>query len=319
MGRHARFLFLGIGVGVGVIVLLERLGLAQSAKPPADVRVALVNGEVIALSEVDAILKQRPTPLTPQTAGQLRQIRLEVVTALVDDLLVRQFMREYGPKVDPAEIARQFAALEATLKQKGQSLADYLKENNQTEAQLKANMLMLLQLDRYVKQNTTEADLKKYWEANKDYFDKTTVRTSHIVIRLSAASTPGERDKAKQKLQALRADISGGKLDFTAAAKEHSQCPSAPKGGDIGFISRKFQNVEEAYAKAAFAAKVGELTDVVETEFGLHLIKVTERKEGAASKFEQCLEDVRDSYAEELRIALLNQLRKRAKVEITLP
>ena len=246
-------------------------------------------------------------------------MRLEVITALVDDLLVRQFMRDHGPKIDPLEITSQMAAIEAGLKAKGKSLADYLRENNQTESQMKAGMVMLLQLDRYVKQHTTEADLKKYWETNKDYFDKKTVRTSHIVIRLSSASTPGERDKALQKLQKLRSEIAAGKLDFAVAAKENSQCPSAPKGGDIGYIFRKFQNVEEAYAKAAFALKAGEMSDVVETEFGLHLIKVTERKEGAPSRFEQCLEDVRDSYAEELRVALLQQLRKKAKVEVTLP
>lgn len=319
MATPTRCLLLGIAVGCAVIVLLERFVLAQSAKPPADVRVALVNGETITLSEVDAILKQRPTPLTAPTISQVRQMRLDVVTTLIDDLLVRQFMREHGPKVDPAEIDRQVSALEASLKEKSKSLADYLKENGQTEAQLKASMTLLLQLDRYVKQNTTDADLKKYWETNKDYFDKTTVRTSHIVVRTSAASTPGEREKAKQKLQSLRTEIAAGKIDFAAAAKEHSQCPSAPKGGDIGFIFRKFQNVEEGYAKVAFAMKAGEVSDVVETDFGLHLIKVTERKEGTPSKFEQCLEDVRDSYAEELRIALLNQLRKKAKVEVTLP
>lgn len=319
MATHVRCLLLGIAVGCAIILLLERFVLAQSAKPPADVRVALVNGETIALSEVDAILKQRPTPLTAPTISQVRQMRLDVVTTLIDDLLVRQFMREHGPKVDPAEIDRQVAALEASLKEKSKSLGDYLKENGQTEAQLKASMTLLLQLDRYVKQNTTDADLKKYWETNKDYFDKTTVRTSHIVIRTSEASTPAEREKASQKLQSLRMEITAGKIDFAAAAKEHSQCPSAPKGGDIGFIFRKFQNVEEGYAKVAFAMKAGEVSDVVETDFGLHLIKVTERKEGTPSKFEQCLEDVRDSYAEELRIALLNQLRKKANVEVTLP
>lgn len=319
MERHARFLLLGICVGIAMIVLLESLGLAQSAKPRADVRVALVNGEAIALSEVDGILKQRPSPLPAPTAAQLRQQRMDVLSSLVDDLLVRQFMREHGPKVDLREVASQLAALEASLKERDKSLADYLKENGQTEAQLKASMLMLLQLDRYVKQHTTEADLRKYWEANREYFDKTTVRTSHIVIRLSTATPPGEREKARQKLQALRADLLAGKIDFASAARQYSQCASAPKGGDIGFISRKFHNVEEAYAKAAFALKAGELSDVVETEFGTHLIRVTERKDGTLAKFEQCIEDVRDSYAEELRIALLSQLRKKAKIEITLP
>jgi parvulin-like peptidyl-prolyl isomerase len=319
MERYVRFMLLGISVGIVIIVLLESLGLAQSAKPPADVRVALVNGEAIGLSEVDAILKQRPAPLAAPTPAQLRQLRLEMVSALIDDLLVRQFMRDHGPKVDSAEVTRQFTALEASLQEKGKSIADYLKENGQTEAQMKASMLMLLQLDCYVRQNTAEADLKRYWEANRDHFDKSSVRTSHIVIRLSNPATPGEREKARQKLQALRAELFAGKIDFATAARQFSQCTSAPKGGDIGFICHKFQNVDEAYAKAAFALKPNEVSDVIETELGMHLIKVTERKNGTPSKFEKCIEDVRESYAEELRIALLNQLRKKAKVEITLP
>ncbi|MCE9532971.1 MAG: peptidyl-prolyl cis-trans isomerase, partial [Planctomycetes bacterium] len=98
-----------------------------------------------------------------------------------------------------------------------------------------------------------------------------------------------------------------------------SHCPSAPKGGDIGYMFRKFQNIDETYAKVAFGMKIGELSDVVETDFGMHLIKVTDRTEGKPTKYEQCVEDVRDSYAEELRVALLNQLRKKSKVEVTLP
>ena len=69
MERHARLLLLGIGVGIALIVLLEGLGLAQTGKAPVDVQVAVVNGEAINLTDVDLILKQRPTPLTAPTGG----------------------------------------------------------------------------------------------------------------------------------------------------------------------------------------------------------------------------------------------------------
>ena len=315
----ARALLMGLGFGIVVILFLEGFGLAQVARPAAAVRVAQVNGDSIFLEEVDALLAQRTTPLTPPTVSQIRQMRFEVLAALIDDLLIRQFMREHGPKVDAAEIDKQIAALETSLKAQGKSLAEYLRELNQTTQQLRASMLMLHQLDRYVKERSSEADLKKYFEANQAYFEKVSVRSSHIVIRLPENATAGEKEKARQKLLALRADIVSGKLDFARAAKENSQCPSAAKGGDIGPILRKFQYVEEAYAKAAFALKVGEISDVVETESGVHLIKVVERSEGKPTKFEQCIDDVRDCYAEDLRVDLLNQLRAKSKVEITLP
>jgi peptidyl-prolyl cis-trans isomerase C len=313
---HGRAIVAGIGIGIFIVAVLQKLGLAAE---PRQVVAARVNGEVISLAEVDAALKQRLMPLSAETAAQMRQLRAEVLTGLIDDLLVRQFLREHGPKIDPAEINQQLAALQTALKAQDKSFAAYLREQDQTEVQLRANMTLLLQLDRYVKQNTTEADLKHFYEANKDYFDNVTVRTSHIVIRLPADAAPAERDKARQRLRALRADIAAGKIDFASAAKANSQSPSAPKGGDIGFIERKFQIIDEAYAKTAFAMKVGEISDVVQTEIGLHLIKVTERKAGKPLKYEQVAENVRDAYAEELRIALLNQLRKKAKIEVTLP
>lgn len=314
-----RPLMFGIALGVAIIVILEGIGLAQSPKVDASTRVANVNGEPITLGEVDAALKQRPAPLQAPTAAQTRQTRLEALTIMIDDLLLRQFLRDHGPKVDSTEINRQFAGLEAGLKAQNKTLADYLREMNMTEQQVRSNMLLLLQLDRYVRDHTTDADMKKYHEENRAYFDKATVRASHIVIRLAGDVSRAERDKVKQKLATIRHDIVTGKLDFAKAAQEHSQCPTAPKGGDIGTISRKFQNLDEAFAKAAFALKIGEISEVVETEFGMHLIKVTERNEGKPTKYEQVAEDVRDIYAEELRTALLNQLRKKAKVEITLP
>ncbi len=312
--RHA--ILLGICLGIAIILLLEGLGLAQS--PPPNSRVALVNGEAITLAEVDAAIKQRPA-LTPPTATQTRQMRLEMITALTDDLLLRQFFRDQGPKINPVEVNKQMAALVAGLKAQNKTFDDYLHELHQTEAQVKANVLLMLQLDRYVSEHTTEAEMKRYYEQNKEYFDKVMVRTSHIVLRIAANAPESERTAAKQKLQALREEILAGRLDFAKAAKENSQCPSAPQGGDIGFIYRKYQNVDEAYAKAAFALKVGEISDVVASEYGYHLIKATERNEGQPTKYEQSIDIVRDCYAEDLRMSLLNQLRKQAKVQITLP
>ena len=313
----ARPILFGISLGVVVILLLESFGLAAPVSP--NTRVATVNGEIITLAEVDGTIKQRPAPLSAPTVGQERQMRLEVLTVLIDDMLLKQFLRDHGPKIDVAEVNKQFAALEAGLKAQKRTLGDYLRELSQTEAQVRSNLTTMLQLDRYVKDHSNEADMKKYYETNKDYFDKTMVRTSHIVLRLPSNASEADRAAAKQKLQSLRADILAGRRDFAKAALELSQCPSASKGGDIGFIERKFQNVEEAYAKAAFSLKVGDISEVVETDFGCHLIKMTERKEGTPTKYEQSVDIVRDCYAEDLRIALLNQLRKNAKVEITLP
>ncbi|WP_020469559.1 peptidylprolyl isomerase [Zavarzinella formosa] len=293
------------------------LGLAVHGQS-AEITVASVNGDAITLRELDAVLAQSPPSLTPLTNAQKRRQKLETVAVLVDEKLIRQFLIQQAIPVEPAEVSKQFAALEATLKEQGKTMPGYLREAGLTEERIRENFRMMLQLAKFIDTQITEEKLKAYHAENRDFFEQTTVRTSHVVIRAGEQATPEERQKAKTKLQELRAEILAKKLTFADAARQHSQCPSAPKGGDIGFVNRKWQ-VDEAYAKAAFALEIGQVSEVIESDFGYHLITVTERKPGKAVKYEEISREVRDCYETEIRQLLLAQLRKKAKVEITLP
>lgn len=290
------------------------LTLPAAAQPRA---VAMVNGDSIYQDEIEAVIRQRPPALTPLSLSQQRSMRLEILSGLIDDLLLRQHLREKGPKVDAAEVDKSFAALEAAQKMAGKSVADFLRETAQSEAQVRAGILAMLQLAKHVREQATDAELAKYYESNKDYFDKVTVRASHIVIRVAANAAPEEREAARKKLAGVRTELTGG-ADFAALAKKHSQCPSSEKAGDIGFFTRKWM-LDEQFAKAAFAMKVGDLSEVVETDFGFHLIKVTERTPGSKSTLAAVTEDVRDCFMEEVRQNLIAQLRKAASITITLP
>ncbi|HJZ94129.1 MAG TPA: peptidylprolyl isomerase [Gemmataceae bacterium] len=278
----------------------------------ADRVAATVNGEEVTVSELDAAVAQVPAP---PSALQKRQQRTEALNVLIDDKLVRQFLRQHGPKVEPAEVDRQVAALVASQKAQGSTLDAYLKESGLTVAQIKENFLRMLQLAKYVEAKATEDRLRAYYESGRDMFDKTTVKTSHIVLRVGAVATPEDRRKAIDRLRAIRAELAAGRTDFASAAKAHSQCPSAAKGGDLGYIVRKFQ-ADENYARTAFALKVGEVSDVVETEDGYHLIWVTDRKSGKPTRYEDVAADVRDCFEAELKQNLLTDLRKKAKIEI---
>lgn len=279
---------------------------------------AVVNGESITINELDAACRQLPGEVAPVSTLQKRQQRAQALDALIDDKLVRQFLKQNGPKVDTAEVERQYAGLIASQKAQGKSIEEYLKENELTPAQVKESFLRMLQLARFVEGRATEERLRSYFDVNRDLFDKTTVRTSHIVLRVGANAAPAERQKTIDKLRTIRADLAARKVQFADAAKANSQCPSAANGGDMGYIVRKFQ-ADEAYARAAFSLKLGEVSDVVESEGGLHLIWVTDRKPGKPARYEDAADEVRECFEAELKQNLVAELRKRAKIEIKFP
>jgi peptidyl-prolyl cis-trans isomerase C len=281
--------------------------------------VAVVNGEPIPRSEFEAALNQRLADATPLSAAQRKLLEQEVVAALIDDLLFKQFLKKTAPTVAKAEVDKQLAALETALASRKRSLADYCRESRQTPEQIRSNLTQMLQWSAYSASKVTEADVKQYYLDSKPLFDKATVRVSHIVIRWSATASAAEREGVKKKLAELRLDIATGRITFAEAAAKYSQCPSAPRGGDLGFIARKWM-VDEPLAKAAFTLDVGTLSDVVTTEMGCHLIQVTEKRPGEPSNFAdpRVQEEVRECLLEEMRQKLIEDLRASAKVEIKL-
>jgi peptidyl-prolyl cis-trans isomerase C len=305
MGKQAKL------AGVAMLLMTGMVS-AQTNKPAA-----IVNGEPIPVAEIDAVLATRPAELFPIPEAHKRQIRLEILDRLIAEKLMKQFIAKSGVTVDAAEIQHQMDALTEAQKANGKNLADYCRETRQSEAQLRASIQNMLQFFQYARHQATDSELKKYFLAYHEYFEKVTVRCSHIVLRVPVNATDAERQAARQKLLDLRKCIVEAKVSFADAARDHSQCPSAPKGGDIGYITRKWM-VEEPVARAAFFLKKGELSEIVETEYGLHLLTVTDRTPAVAVPFETCIDDVRDCYIEDLRQRLLTDLRKSAKIEINI-
>lgn len=299
----------------GICLLIWLASGSQAAEPPQPVIAAIVNGEEIPLSRVDDFIRTK-LAIIPVTDSELKRLRAEVLNDLIDDVLLRQYLAKHAPKVEPGEIDRQLAAFAESLSRKGSSLAKYLKETRQTEAELRESWTLTLRLDHYVRETITEDQLKQYHAANKEHFDRAEVKVSHILIRVSSNATPVEKAGAKEKLQAIRKELANGKLDFAAAARKHSQCPSAAGSGDLGWLTRKASLMDEAFCKAAFALKKpGEIGGPYETELGYHLILMVDRRPGTPSVFEKCAEEVRELYADDLRAVLASRLRKEAQVQ----
>lgn len=135
-----------------------------------------------------------------------------------------------------------------------------------------------------------DAELKRYYEQNLEQFrTERSVRARHILFRLAEDAPADEEKKIRDRAQFVLDKARGG-TDFAALAREFSQDPSGPAGGDLGWFSAG-QMVAE-FEQAAFALAKGQVSDLVRTQFGLHVIKVEETREAGTPAFEQVREEV---------------------------
>jgi peptidyl-prolyl cis-trans isomerase D len=122
----------------------------------------------------------------------------------------------------------------------------------------------------------SEADLKAYYEQNANrYATPEERRASHILINAPASASAADREAAKTKANDLLTQVRAAPAQFAELAKKHSQDPgSAPSGGDLSFFQRGA--MVKPFEDAAFALSKGGLSDVVESEFGYHIIQLTD-------------------------------------------
>jgi peptidyl-prolyl cis-trans isomerase C len=283
---------------------------------------ASVNGEPITMAEVEAVVKL--LPIYPPAASsapnesQMRQFRREALEMLMDDVLMRQYLSKHGRRVEPREVEQRLHELEAALKSQKRTMADFLAETGQSENHLRLDILKKMQWDDMVRARLNEENLRHYYEENKEFYDQVTVRASHILLRVPSSAGTQEWQNARAQLMDLRQKILAGQMDFADAARKYSQCTSAPQGGDIGYFPRKWA-VDERITRVAFGMKVGEISDVIQTDYGLHVIKVTDRKPGQPAEYIKIKEEVRENFAMDLWQSTLAEQRRSARIEVYLP
>ena len=132
-----------------------------------------------------------------------------------------------------------------------------------------------------------EDDLRTYYKENGARLAgvQQERRASHILINAPKTMPAAEREAAKAKANELLAQVKAEPANFASVAKTHSQDPgSAPQGGDLGFFARGAMVPE--FEKIAFSLNKGEISDVVETEFGYHIIQLTDTKEPTIPSFD---------------------------------
>ncbi|NQS89632.1 peptidylprolyl isomerase [Patescibacteria group bacterium] len=147
--------------------------------------------------------------------------------------------------------------------------------------------------------DVSEQTLKKYYQGNLDEFEvEEERRASHILIRLSSSATEEEEKKAKEKIEEIERKIKEG-ANFNNLAKEYSEDPaSAIKGGDLGFFT--YQTMTPSFSKAVFSLEeIGEVSPMVKTSFGYHLIKLIGIQPSYTVSFEEVKEEINNKVIEQ--------------------
>ena len=274
---------------------------------------AEVNGEPIRANEFREMLGQFSVP-----PGREQLFYEQAMDYLVSRKLLAQFLHEQRVEVPPKDIEDELNKYRQNLTQQGTSLEKALSESNVTPDEFRQRIAQQLQWKKYVLTRATEAELRKYAEANKDLFNGTEVRASHILFAVYPDAPEAEKEKARARAEEVKKEILSGKISFADAANKYSDDPGnkqTPNGGDLDYFPRRGRFIEP-FSAAAFSMKKGEIAGPIETEYGYHLIHVTDRREGRPYDFERDREGILNEYASDLHQKVIEEQRKKAKIDI---
>lgn len=261
--------------------------------------------------------------------GSTPEAEKEAKKAALDQLIFADLIYQQGLLSTPADLEKQIEFKMAQNKSKFASPAEFdaaLKDSGITEKDLTEISRKDIVISNYIETKiapsitVTDEEIRKFYDDNKGQLgEEPQVKASHILIGVDASATPEEKTKAKEKAAAILKEIKGGK-DFAAIAKAESTCPSKEQGGDLGFFGKG--QMVPAFEQAAFALKPGEISDVVETQFGYHIIKVTGKKDAEPPKFDEIKDKIaaflKGQKTQKAVFDYVTKLRAESKVEILL-
>lgn len=286
--------------------------------------VAKVNGVPISAdayyTELDKITS-RGAKIPPERVARIGQ---NILKRLIEKELVRQAVEKEGIQVESAEIDASFAEYKKRF-QTEEKFQNYLRHGRVTEDSIRTRLSDKRKLEKLIEKRgnlkVTDEEAKEFYAKNERfYMEKAGVRASHILVKVGEKATSQQQGAAMDKIKKAQADIKAGK-GFAELAKKYSEGPSAPKGGDLGFFGQG--QMVKPFEETAFKLKKGQVSAPVRTRFGLHLIKVTdrreERKKPLAEVKDQIVQTLRNKRFFQERRRLHDDLKKQATIETLLP
>lgn len=289
--------------------------------------VARVNGRDVSREEFDNLVESNIARYESQSnqafpAEQRRQLERQVLDGLITRTILEVETERQG-------ITLSDARYEETLGQfKGQfpseeAYRNALQQQGFTEARFEQELRRQLLIEQLITTQVLdtltmdEAELRAFYDDNPQYFERPEqVAARHIIMTIQGITDEAELAEKRSRLEEIRTRIEAGE-DFGEMAREYSEGPSAPEGGRLGTFGRG-QMVPE-FENAAFALEVGELSGIVETQFGYHILQVTEKTPAREIPFEEARPNIEEFLMEDARNqaaqTYVQELREAAEIE----
>ncbi len=263
--------------------------------------------------------RQIPSEALPP-AERSRGYRM-ILEEMIKEKLIEQRAKEI--KITDEEVNETFKKFTATLGPE-EEVKKQIVASGQTVEGVRDNIRASLKQDRWLdaevdkRGGVSDKDAETFYKENGEKFvQPPQVRASHILLRVEAEAKPEEVIAKEKAATAIAARVKKGE-DFAKLAKELSEDPSAKENsGDLDFFDQG-QMVPE-FSKAAFAMKKGEISEPVRSQFGYHVIKVTDRREGETLPLEKVKPKLMAFLKTQKVEALRKDIRDKAEVKINLP
>jgi peptidyl-prolyl cis-trans isomerase C len=298
--------------------------------PPANAVAATVNGQAIPeLAVYRALIR---------SDSKNADVRKEILTFLVDTTLVDQYLVAIKVDVDKKEIDERIEQMKKEAAEQKEDFEKMIGTLHLTMQELRYQVAGAIRWEKFVNKQATEKVLKDFFDKNQNMFDGSQVHARHILI--AGGDGPQAHEQAKAKAQALKKQIEDyvnqelGRLPaqtstlerekkrvetlekiFAELAAKESACPSKERGGDVEWF-RRAGDMVEPFARAAFALKPYQMSDIIQTEFGYHVILSIDQKAGKQPKFDEIKAFVLEVYQDRLREAIVAQVKPSAKIVI---
>jgi parvulin-like peptidyl-prolyl isomerase len=257
----------------------------------------------------------------------LKQLRIEAMDLMIEQELVKQAAENEGIAGDPAEVDKQIAELRDVFDTDEQfrmklEADGYTEETYRRHVQRMAAAKVYLDRIRADASDVRDSEVEQFYEENEARLTlPEQVRVRHILLTWKPMGTQDDRAAIREQMEPILERARAGE-DFAALAREFSE-DSATKGngGDTGFFYRG--TMVPAFEQAAFALQPGDVSDPVDTVFGVHIIKLEERQEARLLPLDEVREQLRDHVREEKMEAAVgakvDELRAAADVQVLIP